>query len=67
MFQFDTYKNDHNRNVKQVQPAPSMTLLVYSDPSKTVFSDPPKFSVLERGAARKDHYKSFWEDHYKPF
>ena len=25
-----------------IQPAPSMTLLVYSDPSKTVYSDPSK-------------------------
>ena len=24
-----------------LQPAPSMTLLVYSDPSKTVYSNPP--------------------------
>ena len=34
--------------IQSIQPAPSMTLLVYSDPSKTVYSDPPKFSVLER-------------------
>ena len=33
-----------------IQPAPSMTSLVCSDPSKMVCSDPP---------TRKDHYKPF--------
>ena len=28
-----------------IQPGPSMTFLVYSDPSKTVYSDPPNHFV----------------------
>ena len=39
----------HDLNFKvrglYIQPGPSMTFLVYSDPSKTVYSDPPNHFV----------------------
>ena len=36
---------DRVTHLQYVQPGPSMTFLVNSDPSKTVFSDPPNHFV----------------------
>ena len=42
---YSTRDNTLQCTAYYIQPGPSMTFLVYSDPSKTVYSDPPNHFV----------------------